>query len=101
MKRILLIVILAASGWYGWGKYQAYLRTERASGVPGPLSRKAASAAPAKGTDPRVSFFSCDGRTACTQMTSCEEVRFFLKNCSGMNWEASGEGQSCQTQWCK
>ena len=101
MKRILLIVILAASGWYGWGKYQAYLRTKRASGVPGPLSRKAASAAPARSTDPRVSFFSCDGRTACTQMTSCEEVRFFLKNCSGMNWEASGEGQSCQTQWCK
>ena len=101
MKRILLIVILAASGWYGWGKYEAHLRSERASSVPGPSSRKAASAALAKGADPRVSFFTCDGRTVCAQMTSCEEVRFFLKNCSGMNWEASGEGPSCQNQWCQ
>ena len=95
MKSIILILLLAAVGWYGWGKYEERVRADSAAAkrvVP------VTSAARPGGRDPL--FFSCDGRTVCAQMTSCEEAKFFARNCPGMG-EVSGEGQSCVTQWCK
>lgn len=96
MKNIILILLLAAVGWYGWGKYEERVRAESAAAkrvVP-----VTSAAARPGGRDPL--FFSCDGRTACAQMTSCEEAKFFARNCPGMG-EVSGEGQPCVTQWCK
>jgi len=43
----------------------------------------------------------CDGRTMCSQMTSCEEAKFFLKNCPGTQMDGDGDGVPCETQWCK
>ena len=45
--------------------------------------------------------FRCDGRTRCTQMTSCEEARFFLKHCPGVEMDGDGDGVPCETQWCR
>ena len=100
MKRIIWILVLAALGWYGWGKYDAKVRAERAAAAAAGPSRKAAPI-PAKAGDPGVSFFTCDGRNSCTQMRSCEEARYFVRNC-GINNGASGEGAaSCESQWCR
>jgi len=44
--------------------------------------------------------FRCDGRTHCSQMTSCEEATFFLKNCSGIKMDGDGDGVPCEKQWC-
>ena len=51
------------------------------------------------------SGFKCDGRTHCSQMTSCEEATFFLQNCPGVKMDG-GDGQGrpdgvpCEAQWC-
>jgi hypothetical protein len=47
------------------------------------------------------SSFKCDGRTRCTQMTSCEEAKFFLKNCPNVKMDGDGDGIPCEEQWCK
>lgn len=100
MKRIIWILVLAALGWYAWGKYQGYVKAEQAREAADTASRKVAPA-PTRMTDPGVSFFTCDGRNSCTQMRSCEEARYFVRNC-GINNGASGEGAaSCESQWCK
>ena len=44
--------------------------------------------------------FSCDGRTYCSQMTSCQEATFFLKNCPGTKMDGDGDGVPCEKQWC-
>lgn len=44
--------------------------------------------------------FRCDGRTHCSQMTSCEEAKFFLRNCPGVQMDGDGDGVPCETQWC-
>lgn len=60
--------------------------------------------APAPATLPAVesdnSRFRCDGRTYCSQMTSCEEATFFLKNCPGVKVDGEGDGVPCEKQWC-
>jgi cold shock CspA family protein len=44
--------------------------------------------------------FRCDGRTHCSQMTSCDEAKFFLKNCPGTKMDGDGDGIPCEEQWC-
>ena len=46
------------------------------------------------------SRFSCDGRTHCSQMTSCAEARFFLENCPDTNMDGNNDGEPCEQQWC-
>ena len=44
--------------------------------------------------------FSCDGRTYCSQMSSCAEARFFLANCPGVRMDGNRDGVPCEQQWC-
>jgi hypothetical protein len=53
-----------------------------------------------------VRSFSCDGRTRCSQMTSCEEAMYFLANCPGVKMDGSrggsgpGNGIPCEREFC-
>lgn len=46
------------------------------------------------------SNFSCDGREYCSQMTSCAEATFFLKNCPNVKMDGNHDGVPCESQWC-
>ena len=49
---------------------------------------------------PARSPSSCDGRTMCSQMRSCEEATFFLRNCPTTKMDGDGDGVPCESQWC-
>jgi cold shock CspA family protein len=49
---------------------------------------------------PRAADSRCDGRTRCTEMRSCSEARFFLRNCPGVQMDGDGDGVPCEEQWC-
>nr|WP_010633158.1 excalibur calcium-binding domain-containing protein [Aeromonas dhakensis] len=42
----------------------------------------------------------CDGRQYCSQMTSCEEATWFLRNCPNTRMDGEGDGIPCERQWC-
>ena len=44
--------------------------------------------------------FWCDGRVHCSEMTSCREAKFFLKNCPGTEMDGDDDGVPCERQWC-
>ena len=46
------------------------------------------------------SRFHCDGRQYCSQMTSCEEAKYFLNHCPTVKMDGDGDGVPCETQWC-
>ena len=46
------------------------------------------------------SSFHCDGRTYCSEMSSCEEATFFIRNCPGTKMDGDGDGVPCERQWC-
>jgi hypothetical protein len=43
----------------------------------------------------------CDGRRYCSQMKSCKEATFFIKNCPNTSMDGNSDGIPCQKQWCK
>lgn len=47
--------------------------------------------------------YRCDGRTRCSQMTSCAEATYFLSHCPGVKMDGNGRGNGvpCEQQWCK
>ncbi|MCP4353874.1 MAG: cold shock domain-containing protein [Desulfobacterales bacterium] len=44
--------------------------------------------------------YSCDGKVYCSEMTSCEEAEFYLKNCPETKIDGDGDGIPCESQWC-
>lgn len=95
MQKVIFAVIIASLGWYAYGKYQARARAV----AEGPTI---SSAVPLKSFGgPGSTAFRCDGRTHCSQMTSCEEATYFLKNCPGTKMDGDGDGVPCENQWCK
>lgn len=44
--------------------------------------------------------YSCSGKTYCSEMTSCEEAKFYLNNCPGTKMDGDGDGIPCERQWC-
>ncbi|WP_240776439.1 excalibur calcium-binding domain-containing protein [Nitrincola alkalilacustris] len=45
--------------------------------------------------------FKCDGRTHCSQMTSCAEATYFLRNCPNTKMDGNNDGIPCERQWCR
>jgi hypothetical protein len=83
MKNTLIVVLLAVLAW------QMFFR-----GTP-PDEIQALSNPSFTHAD-----FSCDGRTHCSQMTSCDEAEYFLRNCPGVEMDGNNDGEPCESQWC-
>lgn len=45
--------------------------------------------------------YQCDGRTHCSQMTSCDEATFFINNCPNTEMDGDTDGIPCESQWCQ
>jgi len=55
---------------------------------------------PVRATAPASRQFHCDGRTHCSQMTSCDEATYFIRNCPNTQMDGDGDGVPCESQWC-
>jgi hypothetical protein len=93
-SRVVVGLVLASLVAAGWFAYQESPSPSRRG--PGPGTPANASPRPL----PAATTFSCDGRTHCSQMTSCAEATFFLKNCPGAQMDGNRDGVPCEQQWC-
>jgi len=50
--------------------------------------------------DEDFSGFSCEGKQYCSEMTSCKEARFYLKNCPNVKIDGDNDGIPCESQLC-
>ena len=51
--------------------------------------------------DTPSSNFTCEGKTHCSEMKSCDEAKFYIKNCPGTKMDGDNDGIPCERQWCK
>ena len=87
LGRAIPLAIVVALAFYGYSQY---------SGRAAPQAVVAASS-----NDQSVSSsFRCDGRTHCSQMTSCAEATYFLRNCPNVQMDGNNDGVPCEQQWC-
>jgi hypothetical protein len=94
MRMIVFVVILGLLAWQGYQRLQARTGTAAAQEEPSTPSTPATLSSPA-------SLYKCDGRTYCSQMTSCEEATYFLRNCPGVKMDGNNDGIPCEQQWCR
>ena len=97
MRNVVALIIVLALGWYGYSQYQR--RTNQLEAAESPISLIKSSPAPVAASP--ASPYKCDGRTYCSQMTSCAEATYFLQNCPGTKMDGNNDGIPCEKQWCK
>ncbi|MBL0085164.1 MAG: cold shock domain-containing protein [Ideonella sp.] len=85
---VVALSLLIAASVFGYHQYQQY-RIKQLLGT-----------RPATGSAAESSQFVCDGRTYCSQMTSCAEAKYFLKNCPNTEMDGNKDGVPCEQQWC-
>ncbi len=86
---MLAVLVLAAIGTYGYSRLNSHVAVSNFSIT----ESQAISASPAVN-------FKCDGRTMCSQMTSCAEATYFLQNCPTVKMDGDNDGRPCEQQWC-
>ena len=102
MKKLLLGVVIGAFGLSAWNHFHPVAATaDAAATAEAPEEAMSGTQEPEAAEAPRETpAFHCDGRVYCSQMTSCEEARYFLENCPGVKMDGEGDGVPCEGQWC-
>lgn len=86
-SRVVPFIIVFALAFYGYSEYSRRNNPQ--------------SAIPVRSSDEKApSSFHCDGRTYCSEMTSCAEAMFFLQNCPDAKMDGNHDGVPCEQQWC-
>jgi|SRR5688572_12147722 len=96
MRRVLPCLIGAGLVFFGWQKYREKIEVAASGGEP--PSAEALAKLPVERQE--SSGFSCDGRTRCPEMRSCDEALYFLENCPGTKMDGDQDGLPCEDQWC-
>ncbi len=94
MFKLILVIIIAIFFWQFSQK-----QTET---IPPPpvFETKAVPISNSSTVETSTQNFKCDGRTHCSQMHSCEEATFFLRNCPNVKMDGNNDGIPCEKQWC-
>ncbi|MEJ8838233.1 excalibur calcium-binding domain-containing protein [Ramlibacter sp. AN1133] len=93
---LVTLVLLAVLGRVGYGVYGERQAARAIESSVEPENSSQPLSAQRAGTP----AFTCDGRTLCSQMHSCEEATFFLRNCPGVQMDGNNDGVPCEKQWC-
>ncbi len=96
MRKLILLVIVVVLGWQGYRYYDA--RVHQLAPQTSPPQR---GSAPVAQSNVSAAAYRCDGRIYCSQMTSCEEATYFLRNCPNVKMDGNNDGVPCERQWCR
>lgn len=97
LARFLLTLAIFAAVWGVYSRHRVHT----------PQAPSVTSAPQGQGIDsqtdasePLQSPFHCDGRTYCSEMTSCAEAKYFLAHCPNVKMDGDHDGIPCEKQWC-
>ena len=97
---LLMIAAIATAGWFGYQYWQKRQAEAHQQLLVDQISEKIQADRQAwkEAVNRRApsSRFSCDGRRYCSQMTSQEEARFFLKYCPNTKLDSDRNGIPCE-----
>lgn len=95
VRGLVSAAIVVALGVYGYGEV-----SRRSGAHVEPVDHEPAGVAEIPQAAPAGAGFRCDGRIHCSQMTSCAEATYFLRNCPGTKMDGDDDGVPCEQQWC-
>ncbi|MXV46823.1 cold-shock protein [Xanthomonas sp. LMG 8993] len=123
LGKVMLLLLVAGAGGYAYLSRDALLPapapTETASAAPAPATATAtrtlpdraalqsspaitpaAAAGTTSATTAPTPHYSCGGRKHCSQMTSCDDATWVLRNCPDTTMDGDHDGVPCEQQWC-
>ena len=93
---VLALLVVAAIAVFGYTRLR--LHTANAPTV------MATSPTPTITPSPTIAISSstvdCEHHARCSQVHSCAEARFYLKQCPGAQMDGDQDGEPCEQQWC-
>jgi hypothetical protein len=92
------IVTLSGFVWYLNGRYQE-VQTDSVADSSSPVESVKVESAVVSPPAIESSQYQCSGKIHCSEMTSCEEARFYLQNCPGTKMDGDRDGKPCE-DWC-
>jgi hypothetical protein len=96
LHRFLPVVVIFAAVW----AYSSRHGADGPTGSPAPSASQPHSLEAADTPEQDEPSFQCDGRTYCSQMTSCAEAKYFLEHCPNVKMDGDRDGIPCEKQWC-
>jgi len=97
LAKLVLTVVIFAAVWSAYSRYRHHtIHPSSSTSSPQRTSSDSDSIA----TETHESPFHCDGRTYCSQMTSCSEAKYFLAHCPDVKMDGDHDGIPCERQWC-
>ncbi|WP_257999536.1 cold shock domain-containing protein [Xanthomonas arboricola] len=121
LGKVMLLLLVAGAGGYAYLNRDALLPapapTETPSAAPArapanrtqpgratlqssPARTAAAAAGTTSATTAPTPHYSCGGRKHCSQMTSCDDATWVLRNCPDTTMDGDHDGVPCEQQWC-
>ncbi|MBC7701511.1 MAG: cold shock domain-containing protein [Massilia sp.] len=98
--KAIAMVLLMALGAYGVKQYKGYSHRAELERMPPVAAPAPSQPMPLVGKEAAASAFRCDGRTHCSQVTSCQEATWFINHCPGAAMDGNHDGVPCEQQWC-
>jgi cold shock CspA family protein len=91
------LLFVAVLGYFAWSGF----RGDSGQSEPShPATPEQDSGAARKSVIESESPYTCDGRTHCSEMKSCEEAKYFIQHCPGTEMDGDGDGEPCESQFC-
>ena len=87
------LLMLAATAAYLYSRF-VHMAADPVEAPPAPVATLLDPA-------PDTPSFRCDGRKHCSQMRSCEEATWVLRNCPDTEMDGDNDGVPCESQWCR
>jgi len=110
LARLALVVVIFAAAWGVYSKHRPPAPRPKADtaaqSVESQPDTSDSTVAPqsldsqAETPESQPVRFRCDGRTYCSQMTSCAEAKYFLAHCPNVKMDGDHDGIPCERQWC-
>jgi cold shock CspA family protein len=91
LGRIIMLIILLGVGVFGYKQYQKMTATPVLTNQ---------DVEQMQWIEPTPSFRCEAGKTHCSQMRSCAEATFYIRNCPGTEMDGDGDGVPCERQFC-
>ncbi|CAH0351670.1 hypothetical protein AQB9606_02335 [Aquabacterium sp. CECT 9606] len=87
--KAIAMVLFMALGAYGIKQYKGYSHRAELERMPAVAAPAPDQPMPLGDKEAAASEFRCDGRTHCSQMTSCKEATWFINHCQALKWMAT------------
>jgi hypothetical protein len=95
MKKIILLVLVGLAAWQIYAEQSVPVITNADLVLLNEPTKSISNSSPVY-----EQSYSCDGRQHCSQMSSCEEAKFFIQNCPNTKMDGDNDGVPCERQHC-